>query len=267
MQLALDFAARHSLSPASVFYLGTHRINWLALTNVPLFVSVAHFHKRRSFPRALGPWAQDSSGFTQLSRHGYWTFGAKGYVDVTRRAADGIGMPVLVSIQDWMCEPFVLANTGKTIAEHQALTIESYLTLRELAPEIPWMPVLQGWECDDYLDHIEQYRAAGVELSELPVVGVGSICRRQASSVAARIIRAIALHRIRIHAFGVKTDGLRMFGDWITSADSMAWSFVARRRPVLMPGCVGHKNCANCLRWALEWRSTRIPQEASCSIH
>lgn len=160
-----------------------------------------------------------------------------------------------------MCEPVMLAKTGKTIAEHQALTIESFLTLRDLAPEIPWMPVLQGWQCDDYLDHIEQYAAAGVDLTEEPIVGVGSICRRQASSQAARIVRAIALQRIRIHAFGVKSDGIKMYGDWIASADSMAWSYTARRNPVLMDGCVGHKNCANCIRWALEWRSRIVGPE------
>lgn len=120
------------------------------------------------------------------------------------------------------------------------------------------MPVLQGWQCDDYLDHVEQYRAAGIDLTEEPVVGVGSICRRQATRHAARIIRAIALQRVRIHAFGVKADGLRQFGDFIASADSMAWSFVARRRAVRMDGCTSHKNCANCLAWALEWRRTRI---------
>lgn len=196
-----------------------------------------------------------------MSLHGCWTFGEVQYVEETRREAGEIGMPVFAAAMDWMCEPLIREKTGKTIAEHQALTIASFLRLRDLAPDLPWMPVLQGWECDDYLDHVEQYQAAGVDLAEEPIVGVGSICRRQASSQAARIIRAIALQRIRIHAFGVKVDGIRLFGDWIESADSMAWSFVARRERVLMDGCEGHKNCANCLRWALEWHRTRITKD------
>jgi len=36
------------------------------------------------------------------------------------------------------------------------------------------------------------------------------------------------------------------------SADSMAWSFTARRRPVRLDGCT-HKTCANCPRWAEQW--------------
>ena len=34
----------------------------------------------------------------------------------------------------------------------------------------------------------------------------------------------------------------------------MAWSYAARRQPPL-PGCTGHKNCANCLTYATRWRA------------
>lgn len=163
-------------------------------------------------------------------------------------------MPDFAAIQDWMCEPFMLAKTGRSLEEHQSFTILSLLELRELAPEIPWLPVLQGWEADHYLNHIEKYAAAGVDLSAEPLVGVGSICRRQGTRQAARIIQGIASQRIRIHAFGVKISGLGLFRELIDTADSMAWSFTARREQLRLAGCEGHKNCANCFRWALQWR-------------
>lgn len=166
-------------------------------------------------------------------------------------------MPDFAAAQDWMCEPFMLERTGLPIAEHQRRTIESYLTLRDLAPEIPWLPVMQGWRVEDYRAHVEQYATAGVDLRAEPIVGVGSVCRRQGTIEGGRIVRAVADLGIRVHAFGVKADGLRLFGDCLASADSMAWSFVARRRKVRLDGCT-HKTCANCLRWALEWRRTRI---------
>jgi hypothetical protein len=50
-----------------------------------------------------------------------------------------------------------------------------------------------------------------------------------------------------------KTGGLHLYGHRLASADSMAWSYAARREPPL-PGCTGHKNCANCLRYAGRWR-------------
>ena len=45
---------------------------------------------------------------------------------------------------DWMCEPAMLARTGLTVAEHQAGTVANYLELRAAAPELPFIPVLQG---------------------------------------------------------------------------------------------------------------------------
>ena len=42
------------------------------------------------------------------------------------------------------------------------------------------------------------------------------------------------------------------YADCLASADSLAWSFEARRAAPL-PGC-GHASCANCLRYAVAWR-------------
>ena len=46
--------------------------------------------------------------------------------------------------------------------------------------------------------------------------------------------------------------GLRRVRGLLASADSMAWSFDARRTDPL-PGHT-HKSCANCLEYALRWR-------------
>lgn len=58
---------------------------------------------------------------------------------------------------------------------------------------------------------------------------------------------------LRLHGFGIKKQGLELCADYLTSADSMAWSFDARRTYPL-PGCT-HKSCQNCLRYALRWRA------------
>ncbi|WP_444543814.1 deazapurine DNA modification protein DpdA family protein [Nocardia jinanensis] len=34
----------------------------------------------------------------------------------------------------------------------------------------------------------------------------------------------------------------------------MAWSDAARREATPLPGCAGHKNCANCIVYAFRWR-------------
>lgn len=243
------------------FYLGTHQPGWLAHVDVPLFVSRRRLCGYRQLPRARQPWALDSGGFTELALHGRWTVGPAEFIADVRRFAAGIGQLEWAAIQDWMCEPAVLAKTGKSVAEHQALTTESYLALRAAAPELPWAPVVQGWAVADYVEHVAAYSRAGVDLASLPVVGVGSVCRRQSGQEGAGIVRVLTeLVGPRIHAFGFKQTGLvalRRARVALRSSDSMAWSFQARRKPPLL-GCTEHKNCANCWRYALLWREQML---------
>jgi len=236
------------------FWLGTHRPEWLAVTDVPLFVSRRRLSLRKTMPRALGPVAIDSGGFSELTLFGAWQTPARQYAAEARRYVDEIGNVQWLAVQDWMCEPHLIVKTGLSVPEHQRRTVASYLELMQLAPEIPWTPVLQGWTVGDYHHHIDAYTAAGVDLLALPIVGIGSVCRRQSTSEIVPLIRSVAATGIRLHGFGVKVAGLRQIASQLTSADSMAWSFEARRQPVLLPGCTGHQNCANCLRWALQWR-------------
>jgi hypothetical protein len=151
----------------------------------------------------------------------------------------------------------MLARTGLSVAEHQARTVANYLELRTTAPELPFIPVLQGWTLGDYLACVDRYHAAGVDLAAAPLVGLGSICRRQATSQLTTIATTLAGFGLRLHGFGVKTDGLRQAAGAFVSADSLAWSATARRQQLRLPGCTSHRNCANCPRYALAWR-TRV---------
>lgn len=225
--------------------------NWLALTDVPLFISHRRLAGRKSFPRALGMWALDSGGFTEVSMHGGWLTTAEDYAAAVRVYRDDIGGMVWAAPQDWMCEPFMLAKTGQTIAEHQALTVASVVELRTLAPDLPFIPVLQGWGLDDYLRCVDLYDKAGIDLTTEPVVGLGSVCRRQSEGEIEDISSTLAGLGISLHGFGVKTLGFR-YARHLASADSLAWSYTARMKPPL-PGHT-HKSCANCLEFALAWR-------------
>jgi hypothetical protein len=80
------------------------------------------------------------------------------------------------------------------------------------------------------------------------------VCRRQATGEIGAIACELAAAGLRLHGFGVKQHGLARYADHLASADSLAWSYAARRRPAL-PGCTGHRNCANCPRYALAWRA------------
>jgi hypothetical protein len=238
----------------TTFYLGTHMPHWLERTNVPLFVSHRRLSGRRTMPRARGPWALDSGGFTELSMFGEWRTGTRTYVSAVRRYAAEIGNLAWASPQDWMCEPGILEKTGLTVADHQRRTVDNYLRLRDLAADLPFVPVLQGWQLDDYRRHVDTYTAAGVDLHAEPTVGVGSVCRRQHTGQIEQVLAALAAEGLRLHGFGLKVGGLRAGAHHLASADSMAWS--ARGRRVQPPTCgsITHKSEANCLTFALDWR-------------
>jgi hypothetical protein len=244
------------------FYLGAHHADWLGRAGVPLFVSRATLARLRKLPRASAPWALDSGGFTELLLHGGWRGGARAYAADARRFRDEVGLLDFAAPQDWMCEPAMLQRTGLTVEKHQELTTTNYLELMTIAPDVPWIPVLQGWTMGDYLRHAETYEAAGVELAALTLVGVGSVCRRQATLRTSALFTWLRSDGLRLHGFGLKLSGLRAGALELATADSMAWSYNARRNPP-MPGHQ-HKSCANCLEYALEWRAEAVAmQEAT----
>lgn len=227
----------------------------------PVCVSLSNAPKHR-FPVVDFPIGVDGAGFTVIGKHGCWPTTAEQHARSMRRVVLGLGRIWVAwcTIQDWMCEPHMLVKTGLTIREHQRRTVESYLELCRLEPSLPWLPVLQGWELADYLEHVEMYRAAGVDLTEIERVGVGSVCRRQSTAEGVEIIATLLRLGIQVHAFGFKLDGLRALrallseDEWERlAADSAAWSKHAWKCQILLPGHyhgVKTKNCANCPEYA-----------------
>lgn len=234
------------------FYLGgdVTALRW----GIPVMISHGRLRNRRTLPTATAPWVCDSRGFTELSQHGRWTITPERYADALIRYAETIGRLTWASPQDLMCEPWIIAKTRLTVAEHQRRTVVSVQQLRELvAGRVHIIPVLQGWGIGDYHRHVADYEAAGIDLRTEPVVGLGSVCRRQNTSEIDTIVESLEAAGLRLHGFGVKTEGLAAYGPLLHSADSFAWSYGARRR-------VGHcphgivKWEANCPQRAREWR-------------
>lgn len=233
------------------FFLGVHEPVWSTRTDVPLFLSRRRLVRRKGrHPRATCRWALDSGGFTELAQFGAWTVPPEQYVQEARRFQDEVGPMEWAAIQDWMCEPDpILRRTGKTVVQHQRLTIWSYLDLMDRAPDVPWVPVLQGWELADYLRHVEDYARAGVNLWTQKVVGVGTVCRRQSTEEGPAIVHALAALGLRLHGFGFKVTGLLKCHRALVSADSMAWSYHERKH---------NTGKANDLPTALAWRDAML---------
>jgi hypothetical protein len=236
------------------FYLGTHKPGWLSWLSVALMVSLNAFAGRSRFPHARAPWFLDSGGFTMLAKYGLWPFGPQEFIRRVSKVSAQVGKVRWIAPQDWMCEPDMVAKTGLSVVEHQRRTVANFVQLRELAPSLPIIPVLQGWEIGDYYDCRRMYEAAGVDLTREPLVGVGSVCRRQHVREVAVMIEDLAGDGLRLHGFGFKKEGLRLAGHALASADSLAWSKVARLEEIRLPGCP-HATCANCQRFAMQWRA------------
>jgi hypothetical protein len=214
-----------------IFYLGTHEPHWLSRSHVPLFISAVRLRSRckETLPKARVPWALDSGGFSVIKGPEGYPQSAEEYACEVRRWRDGIGNLDFAAIQDWMCEPVKLDRTGFTVEEHQKRTVQSWLDLRRIAPDLPWLPVLQGFTRDEYLRCARMYRDAGTDLSGR-WVGIGSVCRREETAEAEEIIRELAGMGLYLHGFGFKTAGVERSKKALFSADSLAWSFAARRR-------------------------------------
>lgn len=234
------------------FFLGCYEPSWLRRVSVPLFMSARSLRRRQSLPRATCDWALDSGAFSELSLHGKWVTTARQYLREVQTWSAVIGRMQWATVQDCMCEPVMLHKTGATVKQQQTRTLNSYLELMSLDGSIPWVPVLQGWEFWDYLDHVQMYEDAGTCLESLPLVGLGSVCRRQNTQMVETLIDHLHDLGIRLHGFGFKKSGLRHVHHLLASADSMAWSAETYRRPEIAED---YDNSANArLRHALHWR-------------
>jgi hypothetical protein len=191
---------------------------------------------------AVGEWMLDSGAFTELRDYGRYRHSPAEYAEHIKRWAK-CGTLVAASSQDYMCEPIIInggwangqrfVGTHLSVPDHQRLTISRYDTLHYLAAPsgVYILPVLQGFRPAEYVDHIRQY---GRRLLPDMWVGVGSVCKRNGDVSAIRnVLYAIKRERpdLRLHGFGLKRTA--MSSGWVRdalySADSMAWSFAARR--------------------------------------
>lgn len=194
-------------------------------------VSVTRLRKRKS-DFIVNEWMMDSGAFMELKLFGCYRDSVAEYAAQIVRWRT-CGQLVAAVAQDYMCEPFMLERTGMDVQTHQRLTIERYDSLQLLAADtgVYILPVLQGYHPSDYAAHLVQY---GTRLAPGAWVGVGSVCKRNGDPEAIKaVLYAIKRHRpdLRLHGFGVKRTALSsaLVRDYLYSADSMAWSYAARR--------------------------------------
>lgn len=254
---------------------------------------------RGRHPVARGPWAVDSGGFSFLRSYGLYPLSADEWAAWYAFFADTIGGLQWGAVQDYMCEAEQLVlrtpaidtpeeyqaairrlehinqqlpadlqigpdqwnlTFGQRVFHHQQLTIQSFLDLDDF--DLNLVPVLQGFREREYYRMLWMYAQAGIDLAGEPLVGVGSVCRRQETSRAQLLINTLAsLAEIPIHGFGFKLSGLPAIWRNLRSSDSMAWSFGGRKRSRVGEAPTHDDEgqlVKNSLRYALLWRERLI---------
>ena len=212
------------------FFVGLHQPSDTRHVDAA-FVSVNRLRTRKS-DLAIGDWIMDSGAFSTILTHGGYPEPPSVYAAHIRRWSR-CGNLLAAVAQDYMCEAHMLEITGMSIEDHQRLTIERYDALLACdTAGVYILPVLQGYAPADYVSHIRQY---GERLAHGAWVGVGSVCKRNGDVRAIEdVLLAIQRERpdLRLHGFGVKTTALgsRLVRELLHTADSMAWSFAARKQ-------------------------------------
>lgn len=162
----------------------------------------------------------DSGAFGSAFWDGGYTYGPDDYLGIVEKI-----MPELWVTMDYPCEPNILPDMP--VLERIEKTIKNTKALCT-APFPGLLPVIQGWLIEDYLYCIERMEK---ESLIMPVMGIGSICRRGSQRNIVAIVSEIKrqLPKVKLHAFGVKISALNYNNgellNYLDSLDTAAWQF------------------------------------------
>ena len=181
--------------------------------------------------------AIDSGGFTAHKRWGKYPWSYEQYIEFIRKMSRDVTLdghacpPYFCAVMDYACEREVNRSayeTNKSKAGRHArrieATIENEIALRQLAPDLPWLGVLQGNTLEERAWDITQRQELELILIEM---GIGSICGRSPRE-SKEVIRFYMqqLPHVRYHAFGLDIRAFDGADDvyWaIASWDSYTW--------------------------------------------
>ena len=250
------------------FYIGVNQYQQLSWVKNHFFFSY-QLARKRKHPWMIPDWVEwilDSGSFSELKLNGRYTFTPEEYFNTVE-----LWQPDVFVNMDYMCEPDQLNKTGKTVKEHQQLSLEHQIRLTELL-EDSWMKthtqlmgVIQGWTPKEYLEHIDLLTSHDMIL---PYMGIGSVCRRGDTQQILNVIKTVGkrLPDIKLHGFGVKTDILSypLPHMILHSVDSQAWCMAGNygEDAHYMEKCLHHEwkrcpkhteDCRNCGRFMNAW--------------
>lgn len=177
--------------------------------------------RRQSYQKRFGLTWLDSGGYTLLNKYGDYPFSVINYANLVAKLR-----PNYYATMDYPCEPEISRNLGlMSNRDRIQATVKNAITLADWQSQIPgqMVPVIQGYELEEYLYCLDLYDKAGL-ISDY--MAVGSMCRRISDEQLGELIPGIyyaaqKLGCYKLHFFGLKlSQSLELYTDMIYSRDS-----------------------------------------------
>lgn len=211
-----------------IYYYGIGEYDHVQLT--PRFLISYYAMKSTKTPWITDKnWMLDSGGFTIGMREGTKGYPANKIVEYPWSKDDYVRFvnkwkPQVAWTMDYAVK---IANTQDVLKEKQRRTIENTIYLKDKIQSPTVLgAVLQGWENQDYLRHLDMYKDAGVIQ---PWFAIGFSLSRLNMATTLDTIMEIKRELpgwVKFHGFSVKLSTLNKFprlAKFLYSADSAAW--------------------------------------------
>lgn len=229
-----------------IFYFTIHPGDMIRARLIPgirvMLVASAHWddqRKRFKIRRPPADWVKsiviDSGGFTAAKRWGQYPWSYAQYADWIRESSRDVDLD-FCAVMDYACEPTVNRDILATNQARIEATIKNEARLKEVAPDLPWLPVLQGDNLTERAYDLERRR----ELGQLPTdyAGIGSVCGRGRNG-AVETVRFYAwqLPGVKFHGFGMHIQALDDNETYfaLKSWDSYGWTWGKGQRDMDRP--------------------------------
>lgn len=167
----------------------------------------------------------DSGGFTAARRWGRYPWTIAQYVEFIRKMSRDVPLD-FCAVMDYACEPGVDRSTYRSNRQRIKATIRNEIACRAAAPDLPWLPVLQGDSLEERAFDLALRRRIG--LLPTDYAGIGSVCGRGARGAIRTVhfyidhLPGVAFHCFGMHVQALDDDAVfAVMRSW----DSYSWNW------------------------------------------
>jgi len=172
----------------------------------------------------------DSGGYSFFTRWGKYPFSIEEYVIFAQSIQDEYPLTE-VAIMDFPCEPNTNRSILKSNKERIDNTVQNALSCIDYDPNLPWVPVIQGYTLNEYLYCLDLYKDAKMYHDDFHLWAIGTLCaRKKLDGIRSMVVNITDKINAPVHTFGMNYRFLKdpqIFFS-IYSSDSGAWSYNGR---------------------------------------